>query len=193
MLYDLNMNTPKPKLSANDWLDVALQVLAEDGLSALAVEPLAKRMGVTKGSFYWHFNNRKVLVIELLKFWENIELSYQKSIESKNSLPKDFLKEALGILIEDDTNKRVFLALSNELNDEEVKDFYHRAVARRLNIFESTYSQMGASKDQARTIAHSTYFSYLGLIKSLTDKSINSKPKKLIKSVIHSAINPNFN
>ena len=46
------------RLSAEDWAVAALDVIAESGLAAVAVEPLAKRLGVTKGSFYWHFPSR---------------------------------------------------------------------------------------------------------------------------------------
>ena len=42
-------------LSAADWERAALELISEKGVQALAVEPLARRMGITKGSFYWHF------------------------------------------------------------------------------------------------------------------------------------------
>lgn len=180
------MSKRKNKLTANDWLDTALQVLAEQGLEAVAVEPLAKRMGVTKGSFYWHFKNRNVLLSELLQFWENIELAYLAATSAKTQAPKAFLKEILTLLIEDDTNKRVFLALSNSTNNDDVANHYQRAVARRIEIFQSTYLALGCKKDKANKYAQLTYFSYLGLIKSLVDKTVNNDPK-LIKSVIKTA------
>ena len=40
------------RLSATDWAQGALAMIAEQGVSAVAVEPLARRLGVTKGSFY---------------------------------------------------------------------------------------------------------------------------------------------
>ena len=43
------------RLSAEDWAQAALDLIAEQGVAAVAVEPLARRLGVTKGSFYWHF------------------------------------------------------------------------------------------------------------------------------------------
>ena len=50
------------RLSRDDWVAEATEVLASHGLSAVAVEPLAERLGVTKGSFYAHFANRDELV-----------------------------------------------------------------------------------------------------------------------------------
>ena len=43
------------QLSAKDWLDQGLKTLASRGFTALKAEPLAKAMGVSRGSFYWHF------------------------------------------------------------------------------------------------------------------------------------------
>lgn len=46
------------RLSANDWVDAAFDLLAERGVEAITVNDLAAWLGVTKGSFYWHFKDR---------------------------------------------------------------------------------------------------------------------------------------
>ncbi|MGH3388225.1 MAG: TetR family transcriptional regulator, partial [Actinomadura sp.] len=43
----------KTRLSRADWANAALEAIAEGGLAAVAIEPLATRLGTTKGSFYW--------------------------------------------------------------------------------------------------------------------------------------------
>ena len=48
-------------------------MIAEQGLAAVAVEPLARRLGVTKGSFYWHFPSREALLVAALERWEKTE------------------------------------------------------------------------------------------------------------------------
>src|ERR1043165_5052884 len=60
----------KVRLSAESWAAAALDALIEDGVPAVAVEPLAVRLGATKGSFYWHFVNRDALVEAALALWE---------------------------------------------------------------------------------------------------------------------------
>src|SRR4029079_12486845 len=67
------MKVDKPRLSAEDWAMAALDVIAEQGLAAVAVEPLARRLGVTKGSFYWHFPSREALLVAALERWERTE------------------------------------------------------------------------------------------------------------------------
>jgi AcrR family transcriptional regulator len=58
-------------LSAADWERAALELIAERGMQALAIEPLARRMGITKGSFYWHFSSREALLERALLRWED--------------------------------------------------------------------------------------------------------------------------
>ena len=53
-----------------DWVDAALEAIEEGGLPAVAVEPLARRLGVTKGSFYHHFADRRELVRATLDEWQ---------------------------------------------------------------------------------------------------------------------------
>src|ERR671934_2749006 len=60
----------KPRLSRERWIEAALDALADGGVAAVAVEPLAVRLGVTKGSFYWHFRDRDQLLAAALKEWE---------------------------------------------------------------------------------------------------------------------------
>jgi AcrR family transcriptional regulator len=56
-------------LSASDWVRAAARRLAADGVDAVRVEPLAKELGVSKGSFYWHFTDRDALLDALLAYW----------------------------------------------------------------------------------------------------------------------------
>src|SRR5690606_29277331 len=61
------------RLSADDWAHAALELIAEQGVASVAVEPLARRLGVTKGSFYWHFPSREALLVAALEHWEQVE------------------------------------------------------------------------------------------------------------------------
>lgn len=56
-------------LSRDDWARAALEAMRESGLGAIAVEPLAERLGTTKGSFYWHFKDRDALIQAALELW----------------------------------------------------------------------------------------------------------------------------
>ena len=56
-------------LDREDWVRAALNLLAEEGIAGVRIEVLAKRCGVTKGSFYWHFKDRQALLEAALETW----------------------------------------------------------------------------------------------------------------------------
>src|SRR5262245_58484665 len=58
------------RLAPAHWADAALEAMRTRGLEGMAVEPLARRLGVTKGSFYWHFDDREALLRATLERWE---------------------------------------------------------------------------------------------------------------------------
>jgi AcrR family transcriptional regulator len=54
------------------WVDEGLRALAAGGPGAVRIEPLARALGVTRGGFYWHFDNRRALLEEILDRWERL-------------------------------------------------------------------------------------------------------------------------
>ena len=64
----------RKRLTARDWADAALAAIGERGLAGVAVEPLAARLGTTKGSFYWHFANRDALIEAALAAEDPLEV-----------------------------------------------------------------------------------------------------------------------
>lgn len=62
-------STTRKPLDRSGWIAGAIDALADDGVAGMCVEALAKRFGVTKGSFYWHFKDRQDLVSAVLAAW----------------------------------------------------------------------------------------------------------------------------
>ena len=79
----------RKQLTAEDWLKQGLETLDNEGIHKVNVEYLAGQLGVTKGSFYWHFKNHKTLIREMLDYWARtlttnvIERSIQDSKDAK--------------------------------------------------------------------------------------------------------------
>lgn len=71
----LMLTRSKPKksnrLNRDDWVIIAFKTLHEGGIEQVRIERLAKKLEVTKGSFYWHFKNRDELLDGLLEYWAN--------------------------------------------------------------------------------------------------------------------------
>jgi AcrR family transcriptional regulator len=94
----LNRSGP---LTAIDWIKAALVTLAEQGIDGVRVEPLAKRLGVTKGSFYWHFKDRAALTDALLKAWsKRIGEAVAERLEQTDRSPRQELHAVLRLPFE---------------------------------------------------------------------------------------------
>ncbi len=57
------------QLKRSDWIKAALEMLIADGIDAVQITTLSKNLGVTRGSFYWHFENRDALLAALIAEW----------------------------------------------------------------------------------------------------------------------------
>lgn len=62
------------RTSRSSWIDQGLRALAAGGPDAVRIEPLARALGVTKGGFYWHFDDRPALLDEMLDMWERVSI-----------------------------------------------------------------------------------------------------------------------
>jgi AcrR family transcriptional regulator len=63
---------PTVRTPRERWVDEGLRALAAGGPEAVRVEALARAIGVTKGGFYWHFDDRSALLVEMLDTWERM-------------------------------------------------------------------------------------------------------------------------
>lgn len=64
------VETSRKQLDRIGWIEGAIETLADEGLAGMRVETLARRLGVTKGSFYWHFKDRQDLLRDVLHTWK---------------------------------------------------------------------------------------------------------------------------
>lgn len=86
------------ELGRNDWLRAARLALLRGGVEAVRVEPLARDLGVTKGSFYWHFKDREHLLELLLREWEQ-ELSEDINPRLRGRRGKEGLESLVRLLV----------------------------------------------------------------------------------------------
>jgi AcrR family transcriptional regulator len=64
-----NHTQPKPRLTRQDWIEAAIELLTEAGIGAVSVERLGTKLDVTRGSFYHHFADREDLLRAMLNYW----------------------------------------------------------------------------------------------------------------------------
>jgi AcrR family transcriptional regulator len=64
-------NPQRNQLQRFDWLLKALEIFVAEGIDAVRITRLAEDLGVTRGSFYWHFKNREDLIDALVSYWKD--------------------------------------------------------------------------------------------------------------------------
>ena len=158
------------KLGRQDWINAGLMALAEGGVAAVRVEPLAKRMKMTKGSFYWHFKNRKDLLDAILAEW--VDLDTNGIIEQVNQIDAD-PKTKLLYLLElayADNDAMPGLAdgrIENAIrawakNDQKVADLIAHVDQKRLDYTKAIFLDIGFSDAEAMVRARLAYYALVG-------------------------------
>ncbi|MGE0170340.1 TetR/AcrR family transcriptional regulator [Nocardioides sp.] len=158
----------RESLAPSDWAEAALAALAGGGLAAVAVEPLAKALGTTKGSFYWHFADRNALLAATLELWERRDTDRVIAAidESQDALTR--LRNLLHLAftsVQDGsagTAGSVELALQASASHPLVATTLVRVTERRLAALTGLYTDLGLSKTQARDRGLLAYAAFLG-------------------------------
>src|SRR5919197_2043776 len=155
------------QLSASDWVRAAMEAIVEGGVAAVAVEPLAARLGTTKGSFYHHFPNRDALIVATLEEWERSQT--EAVIERVELIPDpgERLRAVLAAAFADRPGGMRDAALQASATHPLVKPIVQRVTERRLRYFTDRYVELGFSRPRARRRAVMLYLSYIGLFDSL--------------------------
>ena len=151
-------------LSAEDWEREALELIAEKGVGALAVEPLAKRMGITKGSFYWHFPNRESLLDLALQRWEEHDSRNLGQALGEINDPRTRLIEFFRRVSREQFTHDVYSALFCAADHPQVEPLLERVADRRMNYLGTAYQQLGFDELEARQRARLAYTAYMGFL-----------------------------
>jgi AcrR family transcriptional regulator len=116
---------PPTRTPRSSWIDEGLRALAAGGPDAVRIEPLAQALGVTRGGFYWHFEDRRALLEEMLDTWERRSTDeVLERVESEGGGPRAKVRRA-GML----TFSRELLPIDLAVRDWSRRDL---SVAKRL-------------------------------------------------------------
>ncbi|MEW9552445.1 TetR/AcrR family transcriptional regulator [Nonomuraea sp. NPDC050783] len=153
------------RLSALDWVHAALKAIADGGLAAVAVEPLARTLGVTKGSFYAHYRNRDELITAALAEWARSHGEAGLTEFAAIADPERRLRELLTVVVRavQPLAPSVHLSLLGDRNDPRVRDAVGRVNRARLELLTRTYRELGLPPDRAASRARVAYAAILGL------------------------------
>src|SRR5436190_11913002 len=133
------------RLSAEDWAQAALDLIAEQGVGAVAVEPLARRLGVTKGSFYWHFPSRDALLQAALERWELFEQEQVFGSLEDVPDPRVRLRQLFQMVAHEVQPHIIYSELLKALDHPMVRPVIDRVSQRRLDYLVASFRQAGLS------------------------------------------------
>lgn len=154
--------TGKARLSASDWADAALAAMSEGGLAAVAVEPLAVRLGTTKGSFYWHFANRDALIEAALERWAETETEAIITALEAEPDPERRLRLLFGEAIRSTVEDPLEVSLLATADDPRVRAALERVTERRVAYVAQQFEEAGFPGPEARRRGLLAYTVYLG-------------------------------
>jgi AcrR family transcriptional regulator len=178
-------------LSRREWVAAGLNALAEGGVDSVKVERLARVLRVSKGSFYWHFTDRRDLLAALLDFWQR-DLTGQL-IDDSAHLPTPRARlEALALGSLDARSGTVDVAQAEgalrawAAQDEMAGDVCRLVDAQRVAHVAGELALMGVPPERAELFARAIYLALLGLftVRRYTPELADEEAVKLVVAMV---------
>ena len=148
------------QLSRTDWIEAGLEMIERDGMSGLRLSVLARRLGVTKGSFYWHFKDRDEFIEAIVTTWEEDSRAFF-ALAANEQDPEQRIMRLYALLGERVGHKK------GRFPDHSIFAWahYERAIARRVAAVEreridftvTALRDMGVDRADAERIALEGY------------------------------------
>jgi AcrR family transcriptional regulator len=179
-----------PRLSRDDWLDAAFLAVVEGGFDNVRVLVLADTLGVTRGSFYWHFTDHAALLLALIERWRAGEVASSQSMATQAPTDprtdlENLLEAALSHAGTDLENMRFELALRGlGRRDPAVAKMLFEVDQMRLGLFESKFQRLTADPKAATDLAALFYLAIVGSNQALSRPANPPQTKDYLKHII---------
>jgi AcrR family transcriptional regulator len=164
--------TPRSK-----WIEEGLRALAAGGPDAVRIEPLAQALGVTRGGFYWQFDDRRALLEEMLDTWERVfvdEVIERVEIEGGDARAK--LRRLSALALSSDEPLKIDLAVRDWARREEtVAERLRRVDNRRMDYMRSLFGAFCPDEDDVEARCMLVYSLWIGSHFIAADHSARSR------------------
>ena len=166
-MVETNRSEAAPaRLGRAEWIREAGVVLGETGVEAVRVEPLSKRLGVTKGSFYWHFRDRQELLVAMIDAWRQVATrAVIDLVDILSDEPAQRIRDLLGLIarMPDDRDMWVEAGFRDwARRDRRVRLAVASVDAERIGYFRRLLLELGLSQEDAEARAFLIYSYILG-------------------------------
>ena len=148
----------------SSWIDEGLRALAAGGPDAVRIEPLARALGVSKGGFYWHFNDRRALLEEMLDTWERVSIDEViERVEGQGGDARARLRRLFGLASSSDELLKIDLAVRDWARREQtVAERLRRVDNRRMDYMRSLFGAFCPDEDDVEARCMVFYSLWIG-------------------------------
>lgn len=177
------------RIDASEWLEAALQQLADGGIDQVRVEPLAARLGITKGAFYARYANRDELLAAMLDYW--FEESTASVIATYAEVDEPASERLERILLtpfrRSDFHERARMEMAIRLwahHDIRAADTMRRVDGQRLRYMEKVLRENGfeASDAESRAILIYAYILTEGTLSDAPRDALRNRCRNLLRA-----------
>lgn len=178
------------RLGRDDWLDAAFRAVVEGGFDKVRVLLLADALGVTRGSFYWHFADRAELVSALLARWRAREVAANRKMAAASSPDaradlERLLENALAHAGADLRNMRFELALRGQgRRDPAVATMLAEVDAQRMALFTEKFLRLTGDATRSAELALLFYLAIVGSYQALSRPKNPPQTKERLQRII---------
>ncbi len=139
------------RLSREDWLENALTVLSKEGRAGLKIQGLSAALGVSRGSFYWHFEDRHDFIRALLEYWyEEYTVGAIAAVKRESGSAEEKLAMVMRMVHDQNLTRHEFTIRSLASLDPQFSRMVRKTDRFRLDFLESLFMGMGFTDNELK-------------------------------------------
>lgn len=151
----MNAQTALKTLNRDEWLERALEVVSLAGGAKLRIDNLVKEIGVTKGSFYWHFKNRDDFVHSMIDYWhEHYTLTVSDYLDGIDGSAEEKMRKLMEMVFVEQLTRHDLAIRSWAIAEPKLRKLVKRTDDHRLKYLRMLFAGMGFDEDEADLRAH---------------------------------------
>lgn len=168
--------------SQEGWLEAAYDALLESGVDSVKILPLAKRLNLSRTSFYWFFKDREELLSALIARWRDKNTG---NLVKQSEAYADTLAEAMLNVFDCWVNKDLFdsqfefAVRSWALQSPDIQADVHEADQTRMEAIGRMFMRFGYDEGQADVRARTTYLVQIGYISMQSKEDTALRMKRI--------------
>ncbi|MGB0750083.1 MAG: TetR/AcrR family transcriptional regulator [Magnetospiraceae bacterium] len=153
-------------LSESNWVEAAMEIMLQENIKGIKISTLCTKLGVTKGSFYWHFARRSDLLAAMLKEWrKRTTMDVIRAVTNSGEIGFQRIRK----ILKGTRHPRAYHYVAIEMNirdwarrNDMPRDAIEEVDNIRIKFYEQTFLEEGFPEDEARRRAYMTYCFQMG-------------------------------